>query len=337
MEDVIYMLEKIKKFWKENYKFFVLLLLILVVFQVELPYKIYTPGGMVDLTDRIQVENGYSSEGTFGMAYVSMVRGSLPFLLISTILPDWDIVTEEEITLENETFEERFQADKIATQQSIDSAIIASYRLAGKDVLLEKEEVHVTYIDKEANTNLQLFDIVLSVDGKEIKNTEELKEIVTSHKEGDRISIVVLRDGKEVESEATIYLMDGEPKIGIVMTVTYQYTESPEALIKMKSEESGPSGGLMMSLALYNSLVEEDITKGKKIIGTGTIDIDGNVGEIGGVRYKLIGAVKKKADVFLVPEGNYEEAVKVKNEKNYDIRLISVSTLKEAIEALKHI
>ena len=91
----------------------------------------------------------------------------------------------------------------------------------------------------------------------------------------------------------------------------------------------------MMALSLYNSLIEEDITKGRKIIGTGTIDLNGNVGEIGGVKYKLIGAVKKKADIFLVPEGNYEEAVKVKNEKGYDIRLISVKTLEEAIEALK--
>ena len=103
----------------------------------------------------------------------------------------------------------------------------------------------------------------------------------------------------------------------------------------MKTTESGPSGGLMMSLALYNSLVSEDITKGRTIIGTGTIDIDGNVGAIGGVRYKLIGAVKKKAEIFLVPEENYEEALEVKTEKNYDIRLISVKTLQEAIDALK--
>lgn len=331
------MLEKIKKFLKENYKFLILLVFIILVFQVELPYKIYTPGGMVDLTNRVHVENGYSSEGKFGMAYVSMVRGSLPFLLLSTILPDWDIVKEEDITLENESFEEMFRADKIATQQSIDSAIIASYKLASKDISVFKEEVHVTYIDKEAKTDLQLFDIVLSVDGMSIKNTNELKEIVTSHKEGDKISLTVLRDGKEVLCEATIYLIDDVPKIGISMTITYQYEENPKAVIETKSSESGPSGGLMMALALYNSLVEEDITKGKKIIGTGTIDIDGNVGEIGGIRYKLIGAVNKKADVFLVPEDNYEEAVKVKNEKGYDIRLISVKTLSEAIEALKNI
>ena len=98
-----------------------------------------------------------------------------------------------------------------------------------------------------------------------------------------------------------------------------------------------PSGGLMMSLAIYNALMEEDITGGKRIIGTGTIDIEGNVGEIGGVRYKLIGAVHEDADAFLVPVGNYDEAVEVAEEKGYDIPIISVSSLSEAIEALKNL
>ncbi|MCI8575863.1 MAG: hypothetical protein HFI09_05270, partial [Bacilli bacterium] len=101
-----------------------------------------------------------------------------------------------------------------------------------------------------------------------------------------------------------------------------------------KSSESGPCGGLMNALAIYNALVEEDITKGKKIIGTGTIDRDGTVGDIGGVKYKLLGAAKKKADIFLVPEKNYDEAIQVKNENHLDIRVISVRTLEEALAAL---
>lgn len=329
------MYDKIKKFLKENYKFILVLLFIVIIFRVELPYKIYTPGGMVDLTDRIRVEGGYSKEGKLGMAYVSMVRGSAPFLLLSYLIPDWDIVKEEDITLENESFEEMFEADRIATKQSIDSAIISSYRYAGKEISVESEVVHVTYIDKNIKSDIKLFDIILSLDNQVVNNTDTLKEIVMAHQEGDKIPVKVLRNGEEKEIFAEVYLLDGVPKIGIAITVTYEYSETPKAVVETKSSESGPSGGLMMALQLYNSLTNEDITKGRTIIGTGTIDLDGNVGEIGGVKYKLIGAVKKGADIFLVPEGNYEEAVKIKNEKSYDIRLISVSTLNDAIEALK--
>ena len=90
-----------------------------------------------------------------------------------------------------------------------------------------------------------------------------------------------------------------------------------------------------MSLSIYNKLVDEDITKGRKIVGTGTIDTDGNVGEIGGVKYKLLGAVKSKADIFLVPYENYDEAIRYKNENNYDIKIIKVATFDEALNTLK--
>ncbi len=326
---------KIKTFLKENYKFFILLILIVALFQYELPFKIYSPGGMVNLENRVTVENGYKTEGELGMAYVSMIRGSVPFLLLSYIIPDWDIVPVSELTMENETFDERFQIDRISTQQSIDAAIISSFQLAKKDISIKQEVPHVTYLDESSKTDLKLFDIILSVDGQTIKSMDELRKIIETHQEKDIVSLHILRDEKEMDATAEVYLVEGAPKIGVAITITYQYEESPKASIKTKESESGPSGGLMMALSLYNSLVEEDITKGKKIIGTGTIDINGKVGEIGGVRYKLIGAVQKKAEVFLVPEGNYEEAVKVKNEKGYDIRLISVSTLKQAVEELQ--
>lgn len=327
--------KKIKNFFKENWKFLGVLLAIVLIFRIELPYKIYTPGGMVDLSKRVSVESGYHHDGVLGMSYVSVIRGSAPFLLLSYLISDWDIVPESEITYANESFEETFEADKILTKQSIDGAIISAYHEAGKEVSIEKEIVHVTHIDENAQTELKLFDIILSVEDTPIKNTKELKQIVSTHHEGDKIKMKILRDNEEREVESTIYNLNGEPKVGVVLSVTYEYEENPKAVIEMKESESGPSGGLMMALAIYNSLSEEDITKGNIVMGTGTIDTLGNVGEIGGVRYKLIGAVKKKAKVFLVPVENYEETVAVKNEKNYDIQIIAVKTLKEALEALE--
>ena len=90
-----------------------------------------------------------------------------------------------------------------------------------------------------------------------------------------------------------------------------------------------------MALAIYDNLVSDDLTSGDKIIGTGTIDKDGNVGEIGGVKYKLIGAVNNKAKVFLCPKENYQEAISIASSKNYDIIIKSVETLDEAVSYLK--
>ena len=106
---------------------------------------------------------------------------------------------------------------------------------------------------------------------------------------------------------------------------------------KYSSNESGSSGGLMSTLEIYDSLVEEDITKGLKIAGTGTINYDGTVGEIGGVKYKLAGAVKKKADVFLVPSNNYQEALELKEKNNYDIKIIEAKDFKSVLKSLEEL
>ena len=89
-----------------------------------------------------------------------------------------------------------------------------------------------------------------------------------------------------------------------------------------------------MALSIYSAISGEDILKGRNIAGTGTIDINGNVGEIDGIKYKIMGAVKNDMDVVLVPSANYEEAKKVVEEKNYDIELVSISTFTDAIEYL---
>ena len=91
----------------------------------------------------------------------------------------------------------------------------------------------------------------------------------------------------------------------------------------------------MIALSIYAQNIEEDLIRGRKIAGTGTIDIDGNVGEIGGIKHKIMGAVNQNIDVFLVPYDNYEEAKEVVEEYDYNINLVSVKTFEDAINYLK--
>lgn len=329
--------EKIKEFIKENYKELIILLVVVLLFTIELPYSIYTPGGAVDLNDRITVQNEYDSEGSFNMAYVSMVRGSIPFLLISYVIPDWDIVPAEEITAEGEDLDEMLEREKLYMQESMDAAIINAYQAVGKEVTITDTINEVSYLAEEADTDLKIGDIILEVNGEAIDSLEDLRNIVEALEVGEKVDLIVSRDGKERECYAVTYDTSDGAKIGVSLLTTYEYETDPEVTITSKASEAGSSGGLMMSLTIYNKLVEEDITGGKKIVGTGTIDIDGNVGEIGGVRYKLIGAVKNDAEIFMCPEENYEEAKSVAEEKGYDITIISVATFDEAIKKLEKI
>ena len=149
---------------------------------------------------------------------------------------------------------------------------------------------------------------------------------------------MVERNKKEKIIKTTIYSSEDDNRkiTGIYINSINTYKTNPKVNIKFKSSESGASGGLIETLDIYNKLVKEDITKGKKIAGTGEIDSDGNILSIGEVKYKLLGAVKKNADIFIVPNGeNYKTCMKVKKEKKLKIKIIGVSTFREALEKLK--
>lgn len=327
--------EKIKIFIKENKKFLISLLCIIVLFTYELPYCIYTPGGKVDLSKRIEIENGYEYEGELAMTYVSMVKSSLPFIALSYIIPDWDIKEEQKVTYENLTLNETIEIDKIYMEEGINNAIISAYKLAGKEVLIKGQKLKIVYVEKDSKSNLKINDEILSVDGVKVTSVEDIKEILKNKSVEDQVLVKIIRNNKEKIIKSRIMMIENEAKLGIAAVKILDLKTDPKIEIKTKSSESGSSGGLMMSLAIYNALIKEDITKGDLIVGTGTIDSSGNVGEIDGVKYKLIGASKKNADVFLCPKENYEEAIKVKKNKKLDIEIKSIETLQEAIEYLE--
>lgn len=326
----------IKKIIRENIGFFIIWFVVILLFFIDTPYLIYTPGSYIDLGTRIDADTDNKTSGTFGMAYVSVVKASPIFIGISYLNKNWDLISKDKVKYDDETLKDAEKRDKISMEEAVSNAKIAAFKEASGTYNIDDVHHIITYLDSN-DTELKLFDEIKSVDGITINNLEDIRNVVATKKSGTKMNIEVMRNKKLITVSSSVYEIDGRKILGISLTDVYDVTTNPEVEIKIKSNESGPSGGLMMSLSIYNSLVSKDISKGKKIIGTGTIDVNGNVGEIGGVKYKLIGAVKNKADVFLCPKENYEEAVKVKKDNNYNIKIVAVSTLKEAIEELENL
>ena len=324
----------IKKFIVDNYKFLIVWAIIIFLFFYELPFAIYTPGGIVNLEDRIEVDGEHVTEGSLNMSYVSLVKGTLPMILLTYVIPNWDLVSRNEITRDDESVTEMLELEKLYMQSSIDNATILAYQKADKEIDVTREVNNIIYIAPEAKTDLNVYDELLMIDGMDVENIIELKEIVNSKKEGDIVNITVNRDGKKKECQAEIYATSDGLKVGISFLTTYEYVTDPSITVETKSSESGSSGGLMLSLAIYNAITDEDITHGKTIVGTGTITVDGIVGPIDGVKYKILGAVKSDADMFLCPEENYEEALEVKEKFDLDILIHSVKTFDEALAYL---
>ena len=96
----------------------------------------------------------------------------------------------------------------------------------------------------------------------------------------------------------------------------------------------GPSAGMMYALGILNKLTGVDLAGGKTIAGTGTIDNNGKVGAIGGIRLKMISAKRDGARWFLAPNSNCDEVV---GNIPQGLNVVSVKTLDDAYKALEKI
>ena len=323
-----------KQIIKDNYKYIIILAILAIIFWLPLPYYIDAPGGLTKLNNKVIINNK-KIDGSYNLTYVSEYKASIPLILFSLINKDYDIYKKEDIVLDNETDKEYYERDRLYLEESISNAVISAYKLANKDVKISNNYLYVGYILDDSNTDLLVGDSIISIDGVKVSTKEEINKLLRKKKSKDKINIKVIHDSKEYNRYAYLKEKKGKILIGIIPIEVFDYKTDPKVKIKSSKSESGGSGGLMLSLTIYDLLVKENLSHGRTIAGTGTIDRYGNVGEIGGVKYKIKGAVKDKADIFFVPKDNYKEAKKIVDKNKYKLKLVKVNTLKEAIEYLK--
>ena len=316
----------------------ILIVFVLAAVFVRVPYQVEMPGGTINLESRIIVDGEEQKvSGSFNMAYVSVVQRNLIYTLIGLVHPDWEVEKISDVTFENETIEDSNRRDKLYLEQSKDYAIATALKAANIPYEMVNLENNIVYIAPEAKTDLKVGDILLECNGKKVESAEEIKALVDTLDYGTKMNFKVLRDKKEINATGEVVNIDDEHYIGISVTTTFDIKSELNIEIKSKDSEAGPSGGMMMALMTYNAITKQDLTHGKKIVGTGTISLDGTVGEIGGIKYKVMGAARDKADVFLVPKDNYDDAIKVKEEKKYKLEIVKVETLQDAINYLENL
>ncbi len=328
--------EKIKLYIKENYKFLLGILVIFFLGTFKLPFFIDAPGGIINVNDKIEIENSNDINGSLNLSYVTELNATIPTYLFALLNKDYDIIPQEEMKYDNETIEEAMKRSDILLKESVSYSTYVAYKKANKEINITSSEVYVAYIIDRNTNDLKIGDQILKIDDIEIKSKEKLNEVLSKYNENDTINIKVKNDNKEYTRTAKMKLIDGKAAIGILISEVYDLETSPTINYKFDSSETGPSGGLMLTLAIYDYLTEEDLTRGRKIVGTGTIDFDGNVGQIGGVKYKLKGAIKNKADIFIVPAGeNYDEVMDLVKENNYNIKIIKALNFDQVVNELK--
>ncbi|MDD5887928.1 MAG: PDZ domain-containing protein [bacterium] len=330
------LVKDIKDFIVEEYKFLIGALLILMLFFYPVNYYIIIGGGISDVGKRIDVVDAYDSEGSFNMSYVSELVGTLGPYLLSYIIPSWERESVDLYKYNNdESIEDIEFRSTLDLESANGNAIYWAYKLANKSCEITKMSIYVISVMQEYKSSFEVGDLLLSINGKSFMSLDEYQNYIQTFSPGDVVKIKVLRDDNEVEFDSKLYDYKGKSIMGVYLQVVYDYVTDPEVKLQFESDESGPSAGLITTLDIYNKLTKKDLTNSLKIAGTGTIESDGSIGQIGGVKYKLLGAVHGDADIFLVPSGdNYEECLEIAKKKNLKIKIIEVATIEEAIDKL---
>ncbi|MCQ6265678.1 PDZ domain-containing protein [Fictibacillus sp. WQ 8-8] len=322
------------------------IVLALVIALYPLPYYVTSPGSANELAPIIHVKDGDKEKGSFMLTTVRIGKANIPQYLYAKVSDYRELLPANEVRSDDETDEEYNQRQLQMMQDSQHAATVVAYRKAGKNVKIISKGVYVTGIisGMPAEGKLKVGDEITELEGKPVKTTEELLKKLAGKKAGDKVQLKVLRGKKTFAKTVALakfpkkLSQNNEKRAGI--GITYPVTDveikvDPPIYIKT-SEIGGPSAGLMFSLEILNQLTKGDMTKGHKIAGTGTININEEVGPIGGIQQKIVAADKAGAEIFFAPvsANNYKDAVKAAKDIKTDMKIIPVKKMDDAINYL---
>jgi PDZ domain-containing protein len=186
-----------------------------------------------------------------------------------------------------------------------------------------------------ADGKLESGDRIIRINGRTITSYDQLARAIQPIPVGTRIAVAVRRKGKLVVTHMRTVKSPSTPKASAVLiTVAPSYDFPFQVKLNIDKNIGGPSGGLMFSMGIYDTLTPGSLTGTKVIAGTGEIDPQGDVAPIGGIQQKLVAAQAAGAKLFLSPAANCAEAL----EGNFDphkMRLVKVTKLADAIDDVK--
>jgi len=248
------------------------------------------------------------------------------------------VVPRESVYPEGETEEENNarSVEAFSTSQSYAIAAAMDYL---EQPINEKVIVTSVGLDTPAQNKLRAGDEILAVDAVTMKTPEQVVDAVRSKPIGTDLTFTVVRSDSKLDIVVTSGTREDDPEtdqdestlpyIGIGIDTNYSADFEIEFGV---TGVGGPSAGTMFAIGIIDKLTPGALTQGKVIAGTGTIDPDGNVGEIGGIQQKLIGARDAGAVLFLAPAGNCDEVL---GHIPDGLTVAAIETLDDAMKAIE--
>lgn len=332
--------------------FILVVALIAAVFLVPVNAVIEAPGPTWNVLDngsssdqdvlKVSGTETYPTEGALRMTTVS-VSGCPGYpvttadLIAAWFSADKRIVDRNEVCPQDQSAEQVEETGKAQMTASQDSAVIAALVETGKAGAMHLTVTEVT--EQQTSTEIQAGDVLETITPQGGQTTtlasfSQLRELMTTIPEGTRVTLGVRR-GDQKASAALTTIAPQEGTTGSLLGLSLKISvDSPVEATFGLSDVGGPSAGMMFALGVVDEITPGSLTGGKDISGTGTIDMTGQVGPIGGIQQKMAGARESGSTFFLAPASNCNE---VKGHEPKGMQVFAVNTLHEAVAATEAI
>lgn len=316
---------------------------IAIAWPITVPYYALSPGPVYDTSDFVTVEGGNVSEnGELFFLTVSLKEANVFEWAAGHLDSSVDIRPRENIRPSGVSPEQLRRESLAAMDQSKNDATYVALTTLGYEVTLIGTGALVieTVPDSAAEGVLFPNDVIIEMDGQPIAFRSDVIAELSGLAVGDVVSMLVNRpdDVEDTLEELEVDLTLGphvddpsKPMIGVLLDNNEPIVEFPVNVVIDSQNIGGPSAGLMFTLQIIDQLTPEELTKGNRISGTGTIARDGTVGPIGGVKQKVYGAIDAGSRAVLVPAANFDDAVEAAGD---DIEVVRVETVDDALAFL---
>lgn len=303
----------------------------------QLDYFAFSPGSATPTNGLIDVEGTepFPPEGDLFFTTVSSRTVTVLDWIGAQLDPAVELRSRDDV-LGGRSNEERREQNAAAMLSSQDVAEVVALRHLGFDVV-EFVGAMVVAVgeDTAAEGVLEVGDVVVEAEGEAITTQIELVEAVRALEPGATLELAI-RDPDGGEPERLDVVLgeseEGQALLGVSIVTDWEQIADPPVDVEIDAGSvGGPSAGLAWTLTILDLLTPGELTGANRVAVTGTMELDGTVGPIGGVVQKTYAVREQGIDVFIVPEADAEAA---RSAAGDEVQIFGVENLDEALEAL---
>jgi len=332
-----------KRYYVGGVAFVLVAALIAASALIQLPYYRFAPGNLYATQPLIAVTGAqtYTDDGpidftTVASKKVSILEAGLARFDPAIELIDADLIDGNRTPDETRTLNLEMMADSKQTAE------VVAARQLGFPVEVHGTGAVVKGVAKRVENILHPNDTIVAIDGTKIETADAAVAALQTHKPGDTITLEIegppdLKTGQAPSPRTETAVLGARenqpdrPQLGVDLGTRSPSFQLPFQVDIDSKSVGGPSAGLAFTLGIIDVLTPGSLSGGKHVAVTGSMDINGHVGEIGGIQQKTFLAQRQGADLFIVPNGELAEAQKFAG----NLKVVGVDTIDEALQALK--